>query len=67
MKYVEGNTQIGDNFQPTFPPMARPMKDQCFELDQMHVLPIAYHLIVCKSEGQNISYQPARKVNQLLH
>jgi hypothetical protein len=52
-------TQIGYDFLPTFQPMARPMQDQYFELDQMLVLPIACDLIVCKSEDQTISFLTA--------
>jgi hypothetical protein len=48
-------THIGYDLLPTFLPMARPMKDQCFELGQMLVLLIACDLIVCKSEDQIIS------------
>lgn len=56
MKFYGRNTQAGGNFQLTFLPMARPVKDQCFELDQMLVLPTAYHLNACKSEGRTITY-----------
>ena len=47
--------------------MARQMRDQCFEHDQMLVLPIACHLSPYKCGGQTISYPLVQaEINNLL-